>query len=461
MSEKNGTETPTERLLREALSARAAAITPHDLRPAQPPSRRLRRLRPVHLVTTVVMFGLAASIAGYFTLSGTPTAMHQDPAPAASLSSTPTAAETPTPTSSPSPSPSGDVPAAPGAGESSRGTRGPAATPHTFRNVTYQLPAGWRTSPENDGSVRLCLVPPNAPGDFGTSATGCLPQGVQIAVWNSAEELGGSNWPSDSFLDARAGWSNQPFCFAGSSQRSISESESATYGLVGEPKRTVVEVDGRYANKTQWQVACNAKEQFTAQMWGFHKEQVFVAANGLSSDYQDDLEAIVNSLDLSKHADPLKLGHGNDIKVTFGQEEAIRVGDQGQNEIVTVPVTWTNVSSTSYSAVEPVVAADYVENQAMLAENPTGPLDRLDGAGSARVPLRQSADTSWQLTGQAAAFALAPGQSRTIIYQMKLTVLDNKQSLGMTGAAFLSKGRETPTSVGTVHSQVPIHRVKP
>ncbi|KQV15448.1 MULTISPECIES: hypothetical protein [unclassified Kitasatospora] len=51
MSQKNsdtdGTGAPTERLLREALAARAGAIGVHDLAPVAPPRRRLGRLRPV------------------------------------------------------------------------------------------------------------------------------------------------------------------------------------------------------------------------------------------------------------------------------------------------------------------------------------------------------------------------------------------------------------------------------
>ncbi|KQV15447.1 MULTISPECIES: hypothetical protein [unclassified Kitasatospora] len=457
MSEKNhgtdGVESPTERLLREALSARASAIGAHDLRPAEPPSRRLRRLRPVQVVTAVAMFGLAASVAGYFTLAGSPTASHQDPAPAASLSASPTPEESP----SPSPSPSLSASASP-----SNSPSAPAATSYTFRNVTFDVPPGWRTVTEGVAgadSLRVCVFTPDTPESaipakgFGT----CVPYGVEIVVWNSAEELENATWPIEQFLDAPTGWSSQPYCSVWGNPR-FPEGEG--YKRLGEPKRTTLTVDGHYGNKTEWQVACNANERFTAQMWGFHKEQVFVAANGLRSDYQDDLESIVQSLDLSKHADPLKMGHRNDIKVSFGQEAAVREGD---TEVITFPVTWYNASATTYAAVEPVVAAESLGNDiaANLPDGPGGTLERKDGNSWTVLPsLRKGGGMDWAGTGKAAAFALAPGQSRTVTYRMKLTTQDKMAGLGVTGAAYLPTKDGTFNSVGNREWVIPIHRVK-
>ncbi|MFJ9519413.1 hypothetical protein ACIRPK_14230 [Kitasatospora sp. NPDC101801] len=459
MSEKNngtdGVESPTERLLREALSVRASAIGAHDLRPAEPPSRRLRRLRPVQVVTAVAMFGLAASVAGYFTLAGSPTASHQDPAPAASLSASPT------PEASPSPSPSPSTSASP---ETTQETTpsAPAATPYTFRNVTFDVPAGWRTVTEGPGAdgIRVCVFAPDTPESV-IPAKGygsCVPYGVEIAVWNSAEELDTATWPTEAALDASDGWSHQPYCPLWGNPHGIAEGDG--YKRLGEPKRTTLTVDGHRGNKTEWQVACNANERFTAQMWGFHKEQVFVAANGLRSDYQDELDSLVQSLDLSKHADPAKKGHSNDVKVSFGQETAVR---EGETEVVTFPVTWYNASATAYASVEPVVAADSLggDTPANPADAPEGTLERKDGNSWTKLPsLRAGGGMDHAVTGRAAAFALAPGQSRTVTYRMKLTTQDKMASLSFTGAAYLPTKGGTFTSVGDDHWAIPIHRVK-
>ncbi|GAA4856750.1 hypothetical protein [Kitasatospora terrestris] len=112
-------ETPTERLLREALTARANQVTVHSLRQAAPPKRRLRKLKPVYAVT-VPLFALAAASAGFYTIHGTPTAAKRDNGPAASVSATaPPTGDIQIPVEpSPSPSPSmtitpGGVPAIP------------------------------------------------------------------------------------------------------------------------------------------------------------------------------------------------------------------------------------------------------------------------------------------------------------------------------------------------------------
>ncbi|WP_354644488.1 hypothetical protein [Kitasatospora camelliae] len=99
-------ETPTERLLREALNARASQVTAQSLKPSAPPSTRIRRLKPVYAVT-VPLFGLAAGVAGFLTLHSAPDATRKDDGPAATASASPTAGiplpvET-TPTESPGP----------------------------------------------------------------------------------------------------------------------------------------------------------------------------------------------------------------------------------------------------------------------------------------------------------------------------------------------------------------------
>ncbi|MFD0571229.1 hypothetical protein ACFQ0T_21060 [Kitasatospora gansuensis] len=299
MTEKNDLGTPTEQLLREALAARANAISPHDLRPAQPPSGRLRRLRPVRLVLGIAMFGLAASVAGYLTFNGTPTAIHQDPAPAP-----PSVSASPTPTESPTPSPSPSTSAEPSGSPSASSKAAP--TPTTFRNVTFGLPAGWTMERPDPAYGQVCLFAPDAPASARAKAGICDPYGVLISVWNTATEVENAIWPYESSLDVDGGWGTQPYCPVWDGPHGIGSGDDLR--LVGKPERSVAAVGGHYAQTTKWLVQCNARERFTTQIWSFHKEQVLVSTSGLRDDYRDDLLSIVNSLDLSKHADPLNRG---------------------------------------------------------------------------------------------------------------------------------------------------------
>ncbi|WP_431679528.1 hypothetical protein [Kitasatospora sp. KL5] len=160
---------------------------------------------------------------------------------------------------------------------------------------------------------------------------------------------------------------------------------------------------------TKWQVDCEG-QQFTARMWGFHKEQVFVVADGLKSDYEGGLTSILNSLDVSGRGDVLHKGKAGDIKVLLGEPSSTT---ENGIETVTFQVTWTNVSQTSYSHVEPVVVGKRDEKefdtQAGPVEEriPTGTLERKDGSTWTALPLRAGTGTDYAGLGRSAAFSLA------------------------------------------------------
>ncbi|MFB8235196.1 hypothetical protein ACFC58_01435 [Kitasatospora purpeofusca] len=84
-----GGESPMERLLREALAARAARITAQDLRPADPPKGPRNRRRPAYLVGLPLMGLAAAMIVGVLTVPTDILADKGDDAPAATMSDGP------------------------------------------------------------------------------------------------------------------------------------------------------------------------------------------------------------------------------------------------------------------------------------------------------------------------------------------------------------------------------------
>ncbi|MFJ8431900.1 hypothetical protein ACIQ9P_11420 [Kitasatospora sp. NPDC094019] len=84
-----GGESPMERLLREALAARAARITAQDLRPADPPKGPRNRRRPAYLVGLPLMGLAAAMVVGVLTVPSDTLADKGDDAPAATMSDGP------------------------------------------------------------------------------------------------------------------------------------------------------------------------------------------------------------------------------------------------------------------------------------------------------------------------------------------------------------------------------------
>lgn len=407
-------DTPTERLLREAMNARTSLITAHDLRPAAPPRTRVRRLRPVYMVT-VPLLGLAAAAAiGVVTLKGSPVADHVTPPPAAtvSVSPSPTTAVTPTPTT-PTPSatetPGADpVTEAPAADPTPTGN---PATPYTFRGVKLSIPAGWRAVTEGDGSYHLCLLSPGAPQ--GAKFVDCQPYGVDLTVFDAESPL----WPSTADLDSAGGYGHQPFCAAWGNPHAPTGSEQLN--STG-PAKSTPTISDRPGRKSQWQVTCG-KSSYTAQMWALPKDQVFVSAIGLKTDYQEGLQSIVDSLDVSGHAAP----YSNSVSVTLA---GLKSGQQVTNDGTPVEFTATfkNTGSKKVTGARAVVSIRNYPGSPS-GRLPKGTVDYQDGTTWKTVDaLGLSSGTDLTVN---APVDLAPGQSVTVSYRLKLAPEDGAGTL--------------------------------
>ncbi|MDH6703522.1 hypothetical protein P3T27_000203 [Kitasatospora sp. MAA19] len=469
-------ETPTERLLREAMNARASLITAHDLRPAEPPNRRVRRLRPVYL-TAVPIFALAASLAiGLLTFHGDPVARQDVPPPAATLSTSPSPTAEPTATPTPTPPPAATptdtgTPSAPSqtevpladntptpSGPPSSPPTSSVATPYTFRGVRFKVPAGWSVVPPKSTDDRVCILSPGASagaqGDWTPQA--CEPYGVWIVAYNTADEVKNALWPTMNDLDSDGGWSRQADCPVWGHPYV----PTGPYAKVGTPVRTRDIVAGRPIAKTQWQVTCKPGDDFTGQMWGLKDDQVFIVANGLKSDYQAGLVSILDTLDLSGRQAPLTSSNGNDVAITL---DGLGVGQQvsAKGTPVAFSVTYKNTSQTSYALVQPLV---YTEAYAGTPQNQTipmnaGKLERQDGDAWVPLPLSPGGGTDYAMQGKAASFPLAPGTSRTVKYRMALDAADGAGVMPVTARATLPyDGTTSLTVIG--EKSVPVRVVK-
>lgn len=454
-------DTPMERLLREAMSARAMRITAHDLRPAAPPSRRVRRLKPVYLAA-VPLFGLAAAMAfGVLGFRGDTVAKQEDPGPAATVTATvspsasptvePTPSESPTAaTTSPAADPTGgSVTEAPVGAPSTTGTPGtptstttpPAApsTPYTFRGVKLKIPDGWRAVTEGaqGEGMRLCLLSPGAPA--GAAYKDCDPYGAKLAVYD-AEPV---TWPSMADLDASGGWGHQPYCPVWGDPHPADDQLKSS-----PPVKTTPTVAGRPARKSQWQVTCNAKESFTAQMWALPKDQVYVTAIGLKSDYQAGLQAIVNSLDVSGHTSP----YANDVSVSVtGLTAGQKVPNDGTP--VEFAVTFKNTGKTNYDTTKAVVYADPYPG-APPGKKRTSTLDRRQGG--AWSPMELWGLNSFSGLENGYPVSVAPGQSVTVNYRLTLTTDYGPGTLPLVMRLEMSDGSDSYRLAGesTVQLQV-------
>ncbi|MFB7472839.1 hypothetical protein [Kitasatospora sp. NPDC056184] len=92
-------ESPVERLLREAMAARAARITTQDLRPADPPTGPRSHRRPAYLVGLPLMGLAAATVIGLLTVPADTLADRDGDAPAATMSGSPDPTRGPDPAS--------------------------------------------------------------------------------------------------------------------------------------------------------------------------------------------------------------------------------------------------------------------------------------------------------------------------------------------------------------------------
>ena len=436
-------ESPTERLLREALAARADLISVQDLRPGEPPSRRVRRLRPVY-IAAVPLFGLAAATAfALLGFRGDNVAGQDEVPPAATLSADPSPTASAGPTSGASLSASvrsadASPPAAPGGPASATAIPiggGSLSVPYTFRGVKFKVPAGWTVPAQDPSLVGLCVLSPGAPAGAGAGAGDCAPYGVLLTAYNTPDEVGHAVWPSMADLGSDSGWSHQPYCAAWGNPHAITAADS--YKLVGQPARSRDIVAGEAIRKTQWQVSCNAKESFTAQLWGLQNDQVLISAVGLKADYQAGLVSILDTIDLTGRQAPLLKPHQRDIEATVdGPAPGQSVPNDGT--VVPLSVTYRNTSQTSYAAVQPLL---FAESYAGSPDNPTatvaGTAERQDGTAWKEVGLGVGGDMGYAVADKDALFPLAPGQSRTVKYRVKLTSLDRAGVLPLTVQAVL------------------------
>ncbi|MFE7592759.1 hypothetical protein ACFU6K_25455 [Kitasatospora sp. NPDC057512] len=450
-------ETPTERLLREAMTARASLVTAASLRPAAPPKNRIRRLRPVYAVT--VPLGLAAAMAlGVLTFHGEPVAQDEVPPPAATLTTSPS--PTPEPTGDPSPTaaptdpgtPAGtaetEVPLADGtptSATSAPGTASGAASSSSLRGVKFKVPAGWKAVPVS--ADRVCVLSPGAPTEpqQGWAPARCEPYGVLVVAYNSPDELAGGAWPTTDDLVADSGWGHQPNCPIWGRPYFPDNG----YSSVGAPVRTKSTVAGKTIDKTQWNVTCKPGDAFTAQLWGMGLDQVFVVANGLKSDYQPGLTAIVNSLDVSGHKSPSLTPSdkgAKDIAITVdgGIGAGQKVSTNGTP--VTFSVTYRNTGQKTYDKLQPLVYTkeyDGTPPSEMVTMN-KGRLERQDGGAWREIPLAIGGGMDYAMVGQQAQFSLAPGESRTVTYRMSLDKLDGPGTMPVSLQATLPYDGSAP-----------------
>ncbi|MER6300885.1 hypothetical protein ABT247_15155 [Kitasatospora sp. NPDC001539] len=416
-------ETPTERLLREAMNARASMVTAHGLRPAAPPKSRVRRLRPLYL-TTAPILALAASLAiGVLAFHGDPVAKQDvppppaadltaSPSPTATPSTTPSPTATPTDTGTPTDDAETDTPLAdvsPSSTRTATGTPTGAASSYSFRGVKFKVPAGWRLLPPSSDARSVCILAPGAPQS--SSPEDCATYGVEIASFDQES----STWPRMSFFDNSAGWSPQPTCLGWGNPHVPATGELNSVG----PTKSTPTVAGRAAVKSQWQVTCG-HDSFSPQMWGLPKDHVFVTAIGLKADYQPGLQSIVNSLDLTgRQASPTE-ANKNDIAVGY---DGLVDGQQltAGSSVVTFSVTYRNTSQNTYDQLQPLVVTDFYPGsppaQVVWTGN-DGTLERQDGGTWKRVAMSPGSDTGYAVADPASLFSLAPGQSKKVTYRL-------------------------------------------
>ncbi|MFJ9459153.1 hypothetical protein ACIRST_29205 [Kitasatospora sp. NPDC101447] len=437
-------ETPTERLLREAMGARAALVTANSLRPAAPPKSRIRRLRPVYAVT--VPLGLAAAMAlGVLTFHGEPVAHDQTPPPpAASLttSPSPTAEPTVTPTPSATPTatdtttgePETDLPLADGTPSSSASATNTAppvgpATSYSFRGVKFKVPAGWKTVPLDASTV--CVLSPGAPTDSSSnwSQDECEPYGVYVTVYNTPDESAHAIWPTMGDMASSSGWSHQPSCPIWGHPYI----PTGPYSSVSPAVRTRPTIAGKTGDKTQWKATCKPGDSFTSQMWALSSDQVYVAASGLKDDYQAGLQAIVNSLDVSGHKAPGVASEAPDPPAVNRDTVAVTYSGILPGGMVSVKdplpvsivVTYRNTGTVNLPAVQPLVFTDpYPGTPNSPIPMNVGTLERQDGGTWTKVSMSPGSGMDYATAGKAAAFPLAPGASHTVMYRMSVDPAD-------------------------------------
>ncbi|MEV7182597.1 hypothetical protein [Kitasatospora sp. NPDC093102] len=113
---------------------------------------------------------------------------------------------------------------------------------------------------------------------------------------------------------------------------------------------------------------------------------------------------------------------GSGIDITFGGlDEGGRIE---LNDLVSFSVTWKNNDATGTRSVAPVVATQQYEGAlcGRVVAMAEGTLERKDASGWKTLPgLSQGTGMDYATGRNDAAFTLAPGESRTIEYRMRLS----------------------------------------
>ncbi|MEV6979193.1 hypothetical protein [Kitasatospora sp. NPDC093806] len=186
----SGGESAMERLLREALAARAARITAQDLRPADPPKGPRSRRRPAYLVGLPLMGLAAATVIGVLTVPTDTLAHKDDGPPAATMSDGPGPTRGPDPvlpTGFPVPPP--DETARPAGGPTESPSGGPSASAEpvgplsgTTSGRTGTGQAGATTPAPGGAPAGTPFVPPaEAPSGPATPGSGRPVNGIALS----------------------------------------------------------------------------------------------------------------------------------------------------------------------------------------------------------------------------------------------------------------------------------------
>ncbi|MCC9309407.1 hypothetical protein LN042_20365 [Kitasatospora sp. RB6PN24] len=447
---------PLEQLVREALAARAQQIGVHDLRPAAPPNRRPRRLKPVY--AAVLPLGLAAAVTiGFVGFRSSTVADRAKPVPAASITESSSAKATPS--SSPSPSPSGstspssststsaspDAAGGPPSGTASGSSSAtatssagdaPAQVPvslgavQSYRGVKFQPPSGWTVHAGSAGGNSVCLAAPDPRAAAGLG--GCGPDGIALTVYTTTDEAGQAYYPRIDSVGSSQGWDQQSYCYDPQNPHD----DSVT---VESHDTSSVSLPAGSAEQATWKLDCSSGAKFTAQMWGFRQAQVLVAARGLDQKYQGTLQAFLNSLDLGGHQAPVS-----------SSAVAFTVSGLGQpvpldGTKVPFSVTFTNGGSVALPQVSPQVGL--VQNTGSLEEQ----LD--DGSW---ISLPAPTDFAGFTPNPAVpVFPLAAGAGKTVNYRVALGQSTNGSQPSLVERAWLVFPEGNYSKLGTTTVPVP------
>ncbi|MBV6702982.1 hypothetical protein KV557_38790 [Kitasatospora aureofaciens] len=232
-------DSPMERLLREAMTARTNQVTVASLRPAAPPDGRRRRNRPLYLAA-VPMLAAAAVVIGVFGVHTDTSADRRDAPPAASLSTGPTPGVSQAPTASAA----STAPAAQTAPPGPTATDAPASAPTQPPSASASERSAHGIGITVDGlSGSKPLVPGSGPVAFSvtwTNTTGQRYDSVAPVVAARASVVGaGASAPVRGRLQRQDGgsWTDVPLSEASADYRS--SGDAVAFPLAAGAGRTI------------------------------------------------------------------------------------------------------------------------------------------------------------------------------------------------------------------------------